>query len=76
MRRVDCRRCAAVIVEEVPRGYGKRSLMKADMLISGPPAAAAFLEGNGEAFRTSWDKVFEAVEHVVTFGWSTAPSGS
>ena len=21
-----------------------------------------------EAFRTSWDKVFDAVEHVVTFG--------
>ena len=23
---------------------------------------------SAEAFRTSWDKVFDAVEHVVTFG--------
>jgi hypothetical protein len=26
MRRVDCRRCEAVIVEEVPWGDGKRTL--------------------------------------------------
>ena len=32
MRRVDCRRCAAVIVEEVPWGDGKRTLTKAYML--------------------------------------------
>jgi transposase len=27
-----------------------------------------------ECFRTSWDKVFDAVEHVVAWGWSTARS--
>ena len=32
MRRVDCRRCAAVVVEEVPWGDGKRTLTKAYML--------------------------------------------
>jgi len=32
MRRVDCRRCGAVIVEEVPGGDGKRTLTKAYML--------------------------------------------
>src|SRR5580704_6868991 len=32
MRRVDCRRCGAVIVEEVPWGEGKRTLTKAYML--------------------------------------------
>jgi hypothetical protein len=32
MRRVGCRRCAAVIVEEVPWGDGKRTLTKAYML--------------------------------------------
>jgi transposase len=27
-----------------------------------------------EAFRTSWDKVFDAVEHVVTWVWNTERS--
>src|SRR6202140_132840 len=48
MRRVNCRRCGIVAVEEVLWGDGKRTLT--------------------EAFRTFWDKVFDAVEHVVTFG--------
>jgi hypothetical protein len=30
--------------------------------------AAIVMEETAEAFRTSWDKVFDAVEHVVTFG--------
>ena len=29
MRRVDCRRCEAVVVEEVPWGDGKRTLTRA-----------------------------------------------
>ena len=32
MRRVDCRRCGVVTVEEVPWGDGKRTLTKAFML--------------------------------------------
>src|SRR5258705_9075889 len=32
MRRVDCRPCGAVVVEEVPWGDGKRTLTKAYML--------------------------------------------
>src|SRR5579864_1433832 len=32
MRRVDCRRCGVVTVEEVPWGDGKRTLTKAYML--------------------------------------------
>ena len=32
MRRVDCRRCQTVLVEEVPWGDGKRTLTKAYML--------------------------------------------
>src|SRR6185503_7225798 len=32
MRRVDCRRCGVVVVEEVPRCDGKRTLTKAYML--------------------------------------------
>jgi hypothetical protein len=33
-----------------------------------PLGAAALMERDGGAFRTSWDKVFDAVEHVVTWG--------
>jgi transposase len=32
MRRVDCRRCEAVVVEEVPWGDGKRTLTRGYML--------------------------------------------
>ena len=77
MRRVDCRRCGAVVVEEVPWGDGKRTLTKAYMLFLArwarrlsralQPATLAWKE-TAEAFRTSWEKVFDAVEHVVIWG--------
>jgi transposase len=68
MRRVDCRRCAAVVVEEVPWGDGKRTLTKAYMLFLARWARRLSWKETAEAFRTSWDKVFDAVEHVVTWG--------
>src|SRR5579863_165681 len=68
MRRVDCRRCGVVAVEEVPWGDGKRTLTKAYMLFLARWARRLSLKETAEAFRTSWDKVFAAVEHVVTFG--------
>ena len=68
MRRVDCPRCRAVIVEEVPWGDGKRTLTKACMLYLARWARRLSWKETAEAFRTSWDKVFDAVEHVVTFG--------
>ena len=51
MRRVDCRRCGTVVVEEVPWGDGKRTLTKVYMLflarwarrLSWKETAAAFL---------------------------------
>src|SRR5205085_7993436 len=43
MRRVDCRRCQAVVVEEVPWADGKRSLTKAYMLFR--PAGRAGCPG-------------------------------
>jgi hypothetical protein len=57
----------AVVVEEVPWADGKRTLTKAYMLFlahwrAGCPGRKR------QAFRTSWDKVFDAVEHVVTWG--------
>jgi hypothetical protein len=38
MRRVDCRRCEAVLVEEVPWGDGKRTLTKAYLLFLSRPS--------------------------------------
>ena len=67
-RRVDCRRCGVVAVEEVPWGDGKRTLTKAYMLFLARWARRLSWKETAEAFRTSWDKVFDAVEHVVTFG--------
>jgi hypothetical protein len=68
MRRVDCRRCAAVVVEEVPWGDGKRTLCKAYMLFLARWARRLSWKETAEAFRTSWDQVFDAVEHVVAWG--------
>jgi transposase len=68
MRRVDCRRCGVVVVEEVPWGEGKRQLTKAYMLFLARWARKLSWQETAEAFRTTWDKVFDAVEHVVTWG--------
>src|SRR5258707_248575 len=67
MRRVNCRRCGAVIVEGVPWGDGKRALTKAYMLFPARWARRLSWKETAEAFRTSCDKVFDAVEHVVMF---------
>jgi transposase len=68
MRRVDCRRCGAIVVEEVPWGDGKRTLTKAYMLFLARWARRLSWKETAAAFRTSWEKVFDAVEHVVTWG--------
>ena len=68
MRRVDCRRCGVVAVEEVPWGDGKRPLTKAYMLFLARWARRLSWKETAAVFRTSWDKVFDAVEHVVTWG--------
>jgi len=68
MRRVDCRRCNAVVVEEVPWGNGKHTLTNAYMLFLARWARRLSWKETAEAFRTSWEKVFDAVEHVVTWG--------
>src|SRR5436189_536105 len=68
MRRVDCRRFQTVLVEEVPWGDGKRTLTRAYMLFLARWARRLSWKETAEAFHTSWEKVFDAVEHVVTFG--------
>jgi len=76
MRRVDCRRCQAVVVEEVPWGDGKRTLTRAYMLFLARWARRLSWKETAEAFRTSWEKVFDAVEHVVAFGLENRKLGA
>ena len=68
MRRGIWRRLGIVAVEEVLWGDGKRTLTKAYMLFFAHWARRLSWKETAEAFRTSWDKVFDAVEYVVTFG--------
>jgi len=68
MRRVHCRRCHAVVVEEVPWGDGKHQLTKAYMLFLARWARRLSWKETAEAFRTSWDKVCDAVEYIVGWG--------
>jgi transposase len=68
MRRVECRRCQAIVVEEVPWGDGKHTLTRAYMLFLARWARRLSWKETAGAFRTSWEKVFDAVEYVVTFG--------
>src|SRR5665213_1695644 len=63
-----CSGCQAVVVEEVPWGDGKRTLTRAYMLFLARWARRLSWKEVAENFRTSWDKVFDAVEHVVTYG--------
>jgi transposase len=68
IRHVDCQHWRAVIVEEVPWGNGKHQLTNAYMLFLARWARRLSWKEMAYAFRTSWDKVFDAVEHVVRFG--------
>lgn len=67
MRRVQCRQCG-VVVEEVPWGDGKHHLTKAYMIFLARWARRLSWQETAEAFHTSWDKVCDAVDYVVTFG--------
>src|SRR5690242_9279783 len=68
MRRVDCRRCGAVVVEGVPWGDGKHTLTRAYMLFLARWARRLSWKETAQSFRTSWEKVFDAVEYVVHWG--------
>ena len=68
MRRVQCRHGCGVVVEEVPWGIGKHTLTKAYMLFLAQWARRLSWQETATAFRTSWEKVFQAVEWVVDFG--------
>jgi transposase len=67
MRRVNCKTCG-VRVEEIPWATGKHQLTKAYMLFLAHWARMLSWQETANAFRTSWDKVCQAVEYVVTWG--------
>ena len=67
MRRVDCKTCG-VRVEEIPWATGKHQLTNAYMLFLAHWARRLSWQETANAFRTSWDKVCQAVEYVVAWG--------
>jgi transposase len=67
MRRVHCPRCG-VLVEEVPWSDGKHQSTKAHMLFLARWARQLSWKETAAAFRTSWDRVCDAVEYVVGWG--------
>lgn len=67
MRRVQCRQCG-VVVEQVPWADGKHHLTKAYMMFLARWARRLSWNETAEAFHTSWDKVCDAVDYMVTWG--------
>lgn len=67
MRRVDCRQCG-VKVEAVPWGCGKHQMTTAYVLFLAHWAKKLSWKETALSFRTSWDKVCQAVEVVVQWG--------
>jgi len=67
MRRVNCKQCG-VVVEEVPWGAGKHSSTKVHMHFLGHWARKLSWKDTAEEFRTSWDKVHDAVAYLVAWG--------
>ena len=67
MRRVNCKQCG-VVVEEVPWGMGKHTSTKVHMHFLGHWARKLSWKETAEEFRTSWDKVHDAVAYLVAWG--------
>lgn len=67
MRRVNCRWCG-VKIEQVPWAQGKRELTTTYMQYLAQWAEKLSWQEVANHFRTSWEKVFTAVEYVVSWG--------
>ena len=67
MRRVDCSTCG-VRVEELPWAIGKHQLTRTYMVFLAHWARKLSWMETASSFRTSWDKVCQAVEYVVAWG--------
>ena len=66
-RRVDCSACG-VTVEELPWGDGKCTLCNSYRWFLAGWAKRLSWQETAEAFGTTWDKVFRAVQHAVFWG--------
>jgi hypothetical protein len=67
MRRVNCKQCG-VLVEEVSWGMGKHTSTNAHMHFVGHWTRKLSWKETAEEFRTSWDKVHDAVAYLVSWG--------
>ena len=67
MRRVQCKRCG-VKVEQVPWAKGKKELTVTYMQYLAFWAEKLSWREVARSFRTSWEKVFSAVEYIVEYG--------
>jgi transposase len=67
MRRVQCSSCG-VKVEQVPWARGKRELTVTYMQFLAHWASMLSWREVAVQFRTSWEKVFQAVEYIVQWG--------
>jgi transposase len=74
MRQVNCPQCG-VVTEEVPWGMGKHSSTKIHMQFLGHWTRKLSWKDTALEFRTSWDKVHDAVAYLVAWGWSIASWG-
>ena len=67
MRRVNCKTCG-IKVEQVPWAKGKKELTTTYMQYLAFWAEKLSWQEVARSFRTSWEKVFSAVEYIVEFG--------
>ena len=66
-RRVQCRGCG-VVAEKLPGSDGKHQSTKAQLLFLAHWARKLSWQETAQAFRTSWDRVHDAVQYVVDGG--------
>jgi len=67
MRRVNCKDCK-VKIEEVPWADGKNQLTKTYMQFLAGWAKKLSWQETARSFKTSWNKVFRSVKHIVEYG--------
>ena len=68
MRRVECPRCGKITVEKVPWADGKSSLCRQFSAFLADWALELPWKSVARRFATTWQKVCQAVEYVVSYG--------
>ena len=68
VRRVDCKRCGAVLAEELPWASGKKTLTRTYMQFLAHWARKLSWKEVAVSFHTTCDKVYQSVEYVVGWG--------